>query len=239
MYAWTGICDLVFVQASGFANGLGLDIHIRNKGRYQYAYVEEVAIRIGRDILEVGSWGQYWFNGVEGADMSVSSMGNQFPVTHIVQDKKRQYFVIALDKSMQEVIKVSAFKDMVSVAVANATSANFATSEGMMGRFPDGALVGRDGNTTYAMDSDLNAFGQEWQVLPSEPQLFQTSSPRMGGPCVPPSVTEASQRRLAETISMDAAEVACARYKGASKDRCVFDVIAMGDLEVAEATGAF
>ena len=39
----------------------------------------------------------------------------------------------------------------------------------MMGRFETGEMIGRDGSTVF---EDANAFGQEWQVLDTEPKLF-------------------------------------------------------------------
>ena len=57
------------LHAPNFALGLGLDIHIRTKIRYGYSYIELAALKIGNDILEVSSWGEYSVNGVGKADM--------------------------------------------------------------------------------------------------------------------------------------------------------------------------
>ena len=46
-------------------------------------------------------------------------------------------------------------------------------------------------------------------------------------------------RRLGEnSVSRDAAEQACAHLGGESKDACIFDVMAVGDLDIAQ-MGAF
>ena len=95
--------------------------------------------------------------------------------------------------------------------------------------------MARDGATIL---EDTNLFGQEWQVLESEPKLFQAPSSHLGA-CVPPTVD--SRRRLAEaSIDQEAAEMACAHFEDpVRKDMCVFDVMAMEDLEVAHAHRAF
>ena len=165
-------------------------------------------------------------------------MGGRFPVTHTQLNKKKHRFEIRLDEFKNETIVVSTFKDIVAVHVENASRDNFASSMGMMGRFVDGALVSRDGNTL--MSDDLNAFGQEWQVLPGEPQLFQAPSPFLGQACVPSTLQKAGRRLGEASILKEAVEKACAHYDDEiKKDMCIFDVIAMEDLEVADVHGVY
>ncbi|CAB9510312.1 expressed unknown protein [Seminavis robusta] len=228
-----GICDLVLVEDENFADGLGLTIHIRTKARYEYSFIETAAIKIGDSTLEVSSFGEYSLDGIAHADMP-AEMAGQFLVFHEEKSFKEHVFTIKTGET--EAIKVTTFKDMVSVTVENATDANFGSSVGLIGKL-DGTLVGRDGSTVFQVE-DHDLFGQEWQVLPSEPQLFQTPSQFTGKTCVPPVATKG--RRLEETISMEAAKIACAHHKDEEmKDMCIFDVIAMGDLEVANVHGAF
>jgi len=50
-----GHCDLVLLEASHFANGKGLSVHIRSSPfKKIFSYISDVVIRIGNDILEVG-----------------------------------------------------------------------------------------------------------------------------------------------------------------------------------------
>lgn len=235
-----GICDQILTRSPSFANGLGLDIHIRTKPRYQYSYIEATAIKIGTDILQIGSFGEYWFNGVESVKLPFT-MGNRFVVDRVLDSKKHQNFVITLDKSKKESIAINVFKDMVSVNVENATVANFGTSSGLLGSFPGGVMLARDGASVI---EDASLFGQEWQVLAgTDPDLFLSSNPNQqtAGVCVPPAVSEEVRRRLGEEgIQMEAAEKACAHHKDQKiMDMCIMDVIAMGDLEVAEVNGAY
>ena len=214
-------------------NTLNLFPHFSTKPRYEYSYIESAAIRIGDDIFQVGSYGEHWLNGVESAKLP-SVVGEKYTLAQVEANKKHHKYVITLDESTGEAIVIRTFKDLVSVTVENATHANFGGSHGMMGGFDYyGELLGRDGATIM---EDASLFGQEWQVTPSDPQLFQSAS-NSTGVCAPPLVTEES-RRLGEGVEKEAAELACAHLDEKMRDMCVFDVIAMSDLEVADA-GAF
>lgn len=225
-----GVCDLVFVQAQE------LDIQIRTKERFGYSFIESVAIKIGeQDVLEVGSYGVWFLNGVEGAYLP-QKMDDQYLVTHTLVNKKRHEFTIELSKN--ETIVVSTFKDMVNIRIDNASVEHFGHSKGLMGSYPDGNLVGRDGTAIF---SDHDAFGKEWQVLESESGLFQdkTRSPQHPQTCYMPSPPTKQGRRLGEGTAVEAAEKACEHWNEETKDMCIFDVLATGDLEVATTHGAF
>jgi hypothetical protein len=135
----------------------------------------------------------------------------------------------------RERIKLKTYKDFVSVLIEQGQSKNFGDSVGLMGDFGQGRMFARDGNTVL---EDPNAFGQEWQVLETEPTLFQTLRfPQHPMECTMPPSMEASQlrRRLLESSPVNelAAEEACAHWAGEGKDDCVFDVLTTGDLEMA------
>lgn len=230
-----GECDLVLLQSPAFGQGLGLDINIRTTARYEYSYIESAAIKIGDDILEVSSFGQYFLNGVEGADLPVA-MSDLYHLSHKEINTKEHSFVIQVGTGEQLV--VNTFKDLVAVKVENATFANFADSVGLMGSFGEGKMLSRDGKT--GMEEEPNSFGQEWQILATEPKLFQaTRAPQHPQLCSLPEPAKAS-RRLGESIAREAADKACDHLgDGDVKDMCVFDVLATGDLEVAQAAGAF
>lgn len=231
-----GICDQVLTSAPSFGNGLGLEIHIRTKPRYQYSYIEATAIKIGDDVLEIGSWGEYWFNGVDDVELPISLAG-KYTVEKIIDSQKQHKFIVTLDKQKEEHIAVNVFKDMVSVSVEHATMDSFGASSGLLGSFPEGVMLARDG---AAVMEDHDMYGQEWQVTPLDPQIFQSTNKNQYavGVCAPPVSTET--RRLGEGIAMEAAEKACAHHTDDKmKQMCIFDVMAMGDLEMAEINGAF
>lgn len=72
----------------------------------------------------------------------------------------------------------------------------------------------------------------------SEPMLFvnQDRHPQYPEKCVLPDAAAKDQRRrLGGSISQEAAEMACSRWSSEAKSRCIYDVMATGDLELAEA----
>ena len=97
-----------------------------------------------------------------------------------------------------------------------------------MGRFGDGAMLGRDGTTLFESPEE---FGMEWQVQAEEASLFHF----LAAPQHPHEVcrfpTASAERRLRGTSR--AAEVACANV-GADKEDCIFDVLSSGEIAMAE-----
>jgi hypothetical protein len=229
-YDYHGECDLVLLHNAEFESGLGLDVHIRTKIRRDMSYISSAALRIGKDILEVESQGVYWLNGALNVDLPDEFSG--FVFSHTQPTDKQHVFEVHLGG--RERIKVKTYKDFVSVLIEQGKSEHFHHSVGLMGDFTMGHMIARDGETVIA---DANAFGQEWQVLSTEPSLFQTVRlPQHPNVCTMPTPVQADhlRRRLTESSSVDelAAEKACAHW-GEGKDDCVFDVLATGDLEMA------
>ena len=234
-YNFQGACDLNLLKVPEFWLGLGLDIQVRTTGRYEYSYIEDGAIRIGDDVLQVSSFGGYMYNGISQATMPVM-MADKFPVTHKEVSSKEHLFDIEITNN--EHIIVATFKDMVNIKMVNSTEYLFGKSSGLMGSFRHGAKLGRDGVTIF---EDLDAFGLEWQVLESEDNLFATArAPQHPQTCVmpDPAIADGRRRRLGASVAKEAAEMACDHLDNDAKDMCVFDVIATRDLEVAKA-GAY
>jgi hypothetical protein len=229
-YDYHGECDLLLLKSKTFASGLGLDVHIRTQIRRDMSYISSAALRIGSDVLEVQSQGVYYLNGVANAELPSEFSGFEF--FHTQPKDKQHVFEVYLGG--QERLKMMTYKDFVSVLIEQGKKANFGDSVGLMGDFRFGAKLGRDGKSVI---NDPNAFGQEWQVLDTDPMLFQSARfPQHPQKCTMPSpeATSALRRRLSEGSSADklAAEKACAHW-GAGKDECVFDVLVTGDLEMA------
>jgi hypothetical protein len=229
-FDYHGECDLILLQSKEFDSGLGLDVHIRTKMRRDMAFISSAAVRLGTDLLEVGSQGIYHLNGVAGADLPSEFGGFEF--LHTQPTDKQHVFEVHLGQ--RERIKVKTYKDFVSVLFEQAQLQHFGDSVGLMGDFGMGHMLSRDGKTII---DDANAFGQEWQVLDSEPKLFHTLRfPQHPQVCTMPTPVQATsqlRRRLLES-SVDelAAEKACEHW-GEGKDDCVFDVLTTGDLEMA------
>jgi hypothetical protein len=194
---------------------------------------ESAAVRIGDDVLQVSSWGEFAMNGVVSADLTQARLG-PFTVAYTVMNKKKSVFLI--QNGDDDHIEVSNFKEWVNVKVF-ATEENYGTSSGLMGEFGTGRMMARNGSMVFTM-AESNEFGNEWQVTPHEPKLFlvedRDPQSKDGNKCIMPSVT-ADQRRLGETIAQEDAMEACADYREKVDlfEMCVYDVLASGDLEMA------
>ena len=232
-YDYHGECDLVMLHAPNFGNGLGLDTHIRTTIRYDYSFISSAAIMIGEDVLEVESWGDYMLNGISQAALPAEMSG--YTLTKTQTSDKESVFDIQYDSGKH--IYLSTFKDFVGVKFDVFNRTELLGSEGLFGEFPSGKMVGRDGKTVIA---NPNEFGQEWMVLDTEPKLFQVNRfPQHPQKCnLPDPSKQTARRRLGETVARGAAEEACVHW-GHDKDMCVMDVMATGDIEVAQMTHMF
>ena len=231
---YMGACDLVFIHAPVFDGpNMPLDIHVRTKIRYDYSYIETAAIKLGEDVLEVGSYGDYSLNGISNAAMPATIGG--YPLTMDSPSPKITIFKIQISDS--DTIILKNFKDLVAVVLDDTSVQRFKGTLGMVGSFDKhGKMVGRDGETLI---QDPNDFAAEWQVHSDEPMLFNVASgPQYPDHCQLPEPAMAKGRRLGESVALDAAEKACAKWAPENREACVHDVMAIGDLELATA-GAF
>ena len=156
------------------------------------------------------------------------------------QDGCRKEAKIYLQNSGKEILSLSTYYDFVKVDLNTQGSADhYKGSNGLLGRFPDGKRVARDGKTFI---EDVNAYGEEWQVTPSEPKLFHSYDEDWvipaGQTCAMPVMTETQtnlrKRRLANGIPMEDAKEACAHLESADEIKaCIFDVIATQDTNMA------
>lgn len=232
-YDFHGACDLVFLKNQDFADGTGMDIQLRTTQRYKYSYIESAALRIGKDILQVDAYGQYYVNGIGQATMPMK-LDDTYTVTYVMENDKK--FKYTIDLGEGNFILIETFKDLVSIKMDKAGNwANFGNSSGLMGDYVTGERLSRNG-TTVMLDAD--EFGNEWQVLDTEDNLFMVNrEPQFPTKCTMPGPAKES-RRLGESVAEEAAATACDHYDGNEKDMCIYDVMASGDLELAQA-GAF
>ena len=243
-----------------FADGLGIDVHIRttrvDNPRMSYSYISGTAVKIGTDILEVQDDGSIIVNGedefllkdaeAETADTTFAG----YPITKTMKGTKRNIFVYDLaldvdggDKSIE--IRVNLKTGMIFVDVSGSFPED---TVGLLGSPHHDALLARDGKTD--LTGDWNTFGEEWQVQSDEPKLFQDKNrvPQHPAGCIYESQQVKSnlrhrhRRRLMvdsagsneDATAVEAAEKACVRATGEKKQFCIDDVMATGDLELAE-----
>jgi len=240
-YDFHGVCDLTLIKNQEFENGLGMDIQIRTTRMGLWSFISSAAIRIGEDILEIVG-GQadekFWINGIPGENMESNSVGNGmiltsnlsgYPINYKQSSEKQREFVIELGKG--DNIVFSIWNLFVGVHVKNARKEHFQNSAGLMGSFPQGLKLARD--NVSIMDNS-NSFGQEWQVLASEPNLFHDiEGPQHPTSCEIPTSFEMRRRLKESTFTIKEATKACANVKADVIDLCVFDVMVTNDGSLA------
>lgn len=230
-----GECDLVYLHAPEF-RGLGLSIHLRTMIRGEFSYVDSAALQIGSEVLELGSRkGQYLLNG-KAADPAKDNTIAGFPISY-TQDptKKLPHVTLDVDLGDGEIIRFRQLRNIVSVYILGPKRDDFEAGVGLVGSFSTGSLLARDGQTVM---EDPNAFGQEWQVRDTEPQLFQEiRAPQYPQQCTMPSVSvqESRRRRLEAGITDEEAQLACAGLSEDAYNDCMYDVIMSGDISMAAA----
>ncbi|CAB9530843.1 expressed unknown protein [Seminavis robusta] len=243
-----GQCDLVLLSDPFFANELGLTIHIRTKITDWWSYIESAVIQLGDQSLELtgGSNGDdpvYWVNGVPGTSTAVEALETK--LASIIPGFKVHYKHISavqhkfrIDLNLQgDALSLETYKDWIAVNVKANKEEHFSGTLGLMGAFPSGRKVARDGTTVI---EDPIEFGKHWQVQLNEPMLFHSELGTVQAPeeCAMPSEStmKSRKRRLGESkMTMEAAKLACGRVDPSNLDSCVFDVLATQDKGVAGA----
>lgn len=236
MFDFHGGCDLVLLNSPEFSNGKGLDIHIRTKINTWWSYIDAAVIRIGSDTFEVRgglNTAKYWINGVEG-ELKESGILEEtisgFKIDYKDVSKKQKKFRIDVG---HDVFAIETFNDWVRVNVKAAPKGKgFLGSKGLMGEFPTGKMLDREGQVV----EDSDEFGKEWQVRMNEAKLFHSiEGVQHPAECAMP--VKSTARRLGETlISHEVAALACARVSSPEdREACIFDVLATNDKEMAGA----
>jgi len=240
-YEYHGQCDLVMLKDPNWADGLGIDVHIRTKIVRFWSYIQSVAIRIGNEILEIQGSGDvedmephYWINYEFQGELEEFA---GFPVTLQSQIQYKRIWKIDLGpKYENEYIMIQIFKEFVRVKFSGGKE-SFGNTVGLLGDFYSGKTLARDGHTEL---NDFTELGHEWQVLPHEPRLFRTSDhPQFPEKCLDPEDPMGKRRRRLDesTVTMEQAEEACKTLKDPlSRKDCVYDILATQDLDMV---GAF
>eukprot|EP00980_Cylindrotheca_fusiformis_P013126 scaffold3297_cov132-Cylindrotheca_fusiformis.AAC.6 len=252
---------MILVKDEEFADGLGLEVQIRTKLVRFWSFIQNAAIRIGEDTLEMqGSQdpfvnkgnNHFWFNLVYQG--RVTSLGG-FPVnvTYAGKHKNKRWFFskyggkkkisrsFEIDLSSKypgQKIVIGSFREFVRVDFHNADTNAFGNSVGLLGDFATGKTLARDGVTEL---NDYTMLGHEWQVLPQDDGMLfhNVSHPQFPQTCIEPEARAMKRRhrRLGESsITDEQAEAACAPIEDVlDRKDCVSDVLATQDLTMIEA----
>jgi hypothetical protein len=236
-FEYHGQCDLVLVKDPEFADGLGLNVHIRTKLVRFWSYIKQAAIHIGDDILEIeGSAdptdmdAHYWINLEYKGELK--TLGG-FPVTIVKKSSRYQsFFEIDLTSKYPGVkIVLGTYKEFVSVDFLNSSEEAFGNAVGLFGDFKTGKTFARDGFTVL---HDFTELGHAWQVLPAEVMIFHDiTEPQFPQMCIDPEDPRGQRRRRLNesTVTEEQAEASCARIPDAADRKdCVYDILATQDI---------
>lgn len=232
-FDYHGKCDIELLSDSTFAEGKGIVVHIRTEITRSWSYIKSAAILINGDILEVqggADENRYWFNKVfQGELINVGG----FPVKYKKANSKQRVFTIDLGDN--EEIEIRTYKELVNINFNRFKQHLHKNSVGLLGDFKSGKKLARDGVSTI---EDYNEFGQEWQVLSDGPKLFhETTGPQAPNQkCIMPSPSRSQKkrRRLGEaSVTVNMAELACAKVAIADLEACIADVLATSDVGMA------
>jgi hypothetical protein len=156
-----------------------------------------------------------------------------FPIEYRVVNQKQKLFLL-MGFAPGVAMSLETYNDFVRVTIRSngQGDVHFEGAVGLMGSFPTGEKMARDGKTIM---SDTNTFGQEWQVRVNEPKLFhKVEGPQFPETCQMPTSAQRRERRLREgSLDLDDAKVACARVSPEDMDACIFDVLATNDKDIA------
>ena len=241
-----------------------MDIHIRTKLQgSEGSYIESAVIKIGEDMLEVRADTKQrtrsdWLNGNQNVDLEhgTSTLAG-FPIlykreSHIKMGHKRHAYTVKI--SEEDHVTIKTFKHLINIHFSNPTHQDFQGSLGLLGSFDSGLRLGRDGLTEFKDDIK---FGEEWQVLNSEPMLFhEVDGPQHPDRCQYVGSKERAiknrltfqrlrrqrenkenstrRRRLSQTVTDLDAKKVCGVVKEEDRSDCEFDVVAMNDLDMVE-----
>lgn len=235
----------------GFSNGQGMDIHIRTRIETWWSYVETAAVRLGEDTLvdfsgcsgDNEEW--LWVNGKSydalerGHWYEIEVSGFLIRYKKVAHGRCKASIHFGGEK---EHIALESFKKMVKVDIKVENPMNFTGSLGLLGHYPDGKRVGRDGTSFI---DDVRDFGQEWQVTEEEPKLFRAygegvvqAPDKCAMPATEKETSNLRKRRLGEaSLSKAEIEKACSHVKDpAERAACQLDVMVTDDVGMA---GAF
>jgi hypothetical protein len=225
---------LVLFEKKGFHNDRDLSVHVRTTMQDSFSFIEEVAIKVGDDILEFHGDSSVYLNGIE-QSMEMESritFGDEYSLfkNPFNNNKDKPGFVV---KMKGAAVKVRS--GMFMTASIEGSDEALQGSKGILGKHGTGEMIARDGTIM----SDFTEFGFEWQVNPlqGDPRLFmEARAPQLPYErCRMPSV-EVSRRMLRAQDSklMEQATEKCAMNHPKNVQSCIDDVMLTGNLELAE-----
>jgi hypothetical protein len=259
MFSYHGQCDLLLMRSKLFDDEKGLTVYVRttrvdNYSGASYSFISAAAVQIGRTVLEISSDdGRVLVDGSPYQQMfSNAARDNEDENASIIpfagymlkrSTKGAQGRITVFDLNLENGKMITIRNNSKSKMLFIDVKGYFEDSEGLLGAPPGKGkgLLSRD--KKLDMTGNWNSFGEEWQVLDTEPALFQEKrTPQYPQGCVYEATFKKNKhlrRRLLMDFPDDAvtfesdARKACAKSIGQMMQFCVDDVMATGDLELA------
>lgn len=233
-----GECDLVLVKSNMYHHGKGLEVQIRTEIQEFWSITSAVAVKIDSSVLEIQSSGKYFLDGAENVDLlNANIAGHRITWQSKIMDSEANWIIFSIHLANGANIHVTVRNKLLDVNLENAKHNDFGDSIGLMGSLSRRKMLGRDGQTVF---KDYEVYGQEWQVLKGD-MLFMDvgEGPQHPAKCNFPSEARKSflyeRRKLrgAESKFAKKAEQVCNTWPVQTRDACIFDVLATGDLTMA------
>lgn len=198
-----------------------------------YSFVEAAVVRVGDATIEF-HMDKIILNGDEVSyemlPLSFGSGGYDYKVEPVKTGKGRLTHLV-LNKDSYVVVKNT--KKFMTVSLSG-SSADFGSSQGLLGEYHTGKLLGRHGQ----LITDTNEFGLEWQVRPEETLFAETREPQLPYErCRMPteSAARATRRRLRSVEGSKLYQQASDACSGAVDfELCMHDVVATGEVDLAD-----
>ena len=182
-FEFQGNQDYILLQNPDYADGLGLDIHIRTIASDWWSYISAAVVRVGHVTLELDA-SHFWVDGNEmvldtkassPAGIDVQKQGIVHANIRQLNSQQFQLHANLLDEDGGDVVRFETFQDFIRVDVYSQNGESFSSSFGLLGSFPEGIKVARDRTTILNDDA---AFVEEWKVLPRDGNLFHNPKER-------------------------------------------------------------
>jgi len=230
-FDYQGQCDLVLIDNPHLSTGAGVRVHVRTKIRSWYSFIQEAAIQIDSEVLEIHAQKAFFLNGK--AIVGPPNYFGGYPI-EIVNSTKwcrkkscPRTVITRLKLGVDGSITVTAWKGFLYVDVY-AVGAGFRDSVGLLGKRD---IVGKFARNGTILQDD-RTYAEEWQVLDTEPALFlEKKYPQYPDRCIIPPKGQVFRR--SPNINRRMAMKACSQVTDGAKDACMFDVMATGDIDMA------
>lgn len=239
-----GECDMVLLHSDSFADGEGLDVHVRTTidDSNSFSFVEAAAVQIGQHHFVIDRDGHMVLDGYQvDDDMLPLSFGEQGhhiitgPVKKTGKTKVVYLYRLELVNEKGHVLSYIEFKTHVKYMAVSVSGHPIHMSDtvGLLGHYESGERRLRNGDIS---PSALH-HGHEWKVQDHEHQLFapRESDRTPDGMCKMPN-KDLGRRRLRQNhhLFAEASEVCEGMYPN-DKELCVQDVLLSGDIETVYA----